>query len=136
MSQQPPRMCYAMSDVPGNHVHIDGHIALVPIHIPYPDGSIARSNDPLPLPSTSSLRMALDRHELEICTLGLSNMLVWHYISVVCRCVDKGVGGLWAFCRHWMWSVLRDFLRDEGCIRAAIHALVRCRRHDRTGDLQ
>ena len=50
LSQQPPSMCHAMIDVPGTLVHIDGHVALVPIHIPYPDGSTARPNDPLPLP--------------------------------------------------------------------------------------
>ena len=36
------------------------------------------------------------------------------------RCVDKGVGVLWAFCRNWMWSILQDFLKDEGYICAAI----------------
>ena len=36
------------------------------------------------------------------------------------RCVDNGVGVLWAFCRNWMWSILQDFLRDKGYICAAI----------------
>ena len=25
---------------------------------------------------------------------------------------------LWAFCRHWMWSVLQDSLHDEGYVHA------------------
>ena len=34
LSQQSPCMCHAMTDVPGNLFHVEGHVALVPIHIP------------------------------------------------------------------------------------------------------
>ena len=33
-----------------------------------------------------------------------------HYV----RIVDKGVGVLWAFCRHWVWGVIQQFLKSEG----------------------
>ena len=33
-----------------------------------------------------------------------------HYV----RIVDKGVGVLWAFCRHWVWGIIQQFLKSEG----------------------
>ena len=42
-----------MHDIPGHKVEIEGHLAFVPIHISYLDGSVARPDDPLPLPGNS-----------------------------------------------------------------------------------
>ena len=50
LADQTPCTCHCMSHVPGNTVHSDGHIALIPSHIPYPNGLLGRPNDPLPLP--------------------------------------------------------------------------------------
>ena len=41
------------------------------------------------------------------------------YAVVVChshypRIINKGVGVMWAFCRHWVWGVLQQFLESEG----------------------
>ena len=45
-----PCLCRLMHDVSGNKVDVEGHVAFIPIHITYPNGTIARPNDPLPLP--------------------------------------------------------------------------------------
>ena len=39
-----------------------------------------------------------------------------HYV----RIVDKGVGAMWAFCRHWVWSVLDEFLIAEGYVASSL----------------
>ena len=36
------------------------------------------------------------------------------------RLVDKGVGVLWAFCGHWGWGVLEQFLHTEDYIESPL----------------
>ena len=135
-------LCHLMHDVPGNRIEIEGHLAFVPIHISYPNGITARPNDPLTLPG-NTVRKRLMR---DLQTMGekigatvphLTRYLprdLWpetgstlKYIeqfvqrvspAMYIRCVDKGTGVMWAFCRHWVWGVLKSFLRAEGYTHA------------------
>ena len=50
LPSRPPCLCHLMHDVPGNKVDVEGHVAFIPIHMTYPDGTVARPNDSLPLP--------------------------------------------------------------------------------------
>ena len=34
--------------------------------------------------------------------------------SLYIRIVDKGVGMLWGFCRHWAWQRTHEFMVEEG----------------------
>ena len=43
----PPCKCHQSAGVPGTKVLIDGHVALIPLLIPFPDGTEATPNDPL-----------------------------------------------------------------------------------------
>ena len=53
LPSRPPCLCHLMHDVPGYKIEIEGHLAFVPIHMCYPDGTTVRPNDPLPLPGNS-----------------------------------------------------------------------------------
>ena len=126
LPSQPPCLCHTMHDVPGHKVIIEGHIALVPIHITYPDGTIARPNDPLPLPG-KSVRKRLMKDLTAIAEqigtflphlsrylprdlwpeLGATAKYVQQFVERVSlamyiRCVDKGTGILWASGHHWV----------------------------------
>ena len=122
---RPPCTCHQAADVPGTKVLIDGHLALVPLMIPFSDGKEARPNDPLPLPG----KKVRERVLKDISTVAthisatlppLHRLLsppLWpetgtrlRYISnyaarimqhFYVRIVDKGVGVLWTFC-HWV----------------------------------
>ena len=139
-----PCTCHQAADVPGTKVLIDGHLALIPLLIPFPDGTKARPTDPLPLPGNK----VRDRLLKDITTMAphISTTLpplhcllpppLWpetgtklHYISnyaaritkhFYLRIVDKGVGVLWAFRRHWVWGVLEQFLHAEGYIESPL----------------
>ena len=36
------------------------------------------------------------------------------------RIIDKGVGVMWAFYKHWVWSVLDEFLTAKGYVASSL----------------
>ena len=107
---------------------VEGHVAFIPIHVAYPDGTVARPNDPLPLPGKRVRQQLFEDLEAMGEKIGatmphLSRYLprtlwpatgaTYEYVkdfvdrvspAMYIRCVDKGTGILWAFCRHWVWG--------------------------------
>ena len=144
LPSHPPCLCHLIHDVPGNRIEIEGHLALVPIHISYPNGTTARPNDPLPLPG-NTVRKRLMRdlqamgEKIGASIPHLNRYLPWdlwpetgstlkyseQFVQRVSpamyiRCVDKGTGVMRAFCRHWVWGVLQSFLHNEGYTHAVL----------------
>ena len=138
LQAQPPCSCHQASNIPGTRIIIDGHVALCPIAIPYHDGSTARPNDPLPLNGHKVRQQLLQdlttmAHQIGATlpppltylppalwpesgarlrsVVQLADQVTKHFYV---RIVDKGVGVMWGFCRHWVWGVLQKFLADEG----------------------
>ena len=135
-SSRPPCLCHTVDHTKGNVTCIEGHLALIPVKI-HLRGKPLRPDDSIPM-SGSKVRSRsltdLQRipHQIGASVPNLAGMLplsLWpdsgsavrsvqsqvteisqsHYV----RIVDKGVGMLWGFCEHWMWSVLEEFLRKE-----------------------
>ena len=128
LSSRPPCLCHLMHDVPGHKIEIEGHLAFVPIHITYPNGTTARPNEPLPHPG-NSVRKCLMRdlqamgERIGATVPHLTRYLprdLWpetgstpKYIeqfvrrvspAMYIRCVYKGTRVMWAFFRHWVWE--------------------------------
>ena len=123
---------------------IEGHLAIVPGAIPFPDGTLARPNDPLPLPGDKVRKKLMkDRgtvaQQISATLAHLRCFLpssLWpetgtrvKYITdyaagitqhFYVRIVDKGVGVMWAFCHHCSWHVLQGFLQAEGYVPAPL----------------
>ena len=135
-SSQPPCPCHFVDHTKGNVTGIEGHLALILVKIHLPRKPLC-PGDPIPMSGSkvrSRLVTNLQRIAQQIGAFvpNLADMLppsLWpdsgsavrsvqsqvtevsqsHYV----RIVDKGVGVPWGFCKHWMWSVLREFLRKE-----------------------
>ena len=150
---RPPCTCHLANDIPGTHIIIHGHLALIPIAIPFPDGSVARPNEPSPSPvikfvnacsrtspqwQPKSLLLFPPLHRLLPPSLWPESGTRLHCISnyaariikhFYVHIVDKGAGVLSAFCRHWVWGVLESFLQVKGYVelpltpRAATEAI-------------
>ena len=135
---QPPCCCAHVQESQGNIMEIDGHKALLPVWVRSHDGTILRPSDTIPIKG-SSVRAQLIKdlqriaqqvgaevphlqrmlppslwsesgNTLKIIEKQASDISASHYV----RIVDKGVGVLWGFCKHWMWTVLHKFLVQEG----------------------
>ena len=137
LGDQPPCKCLTATKFPGVSTVIDGHVAYTPLWVPTSD-IYARPNDPLPLRGSSvrsqllsDLKKMADQigASLPLLELMLPDSLwpetghkltqVRKFAKSVCqshyvRIVDKGVGVLWAFCRHWVWGIIQQFLKSEG----------------------
>ena len=123
LGDRPPCKCHTAPVFPGVSTIIDGHIAYTPLWVPA-SNTYARPNDPLPLRGSSvrtqllsNLRKMAEQIGASLPPLELmlpdslwpesSRVLtqVRRFAKSVCqshyvRIVDKGVGVLWAFCRH------------------------------------
>ena len=132
---RPPCLCHLMHSVPGKKVLIHGHVAFVAVHITYASGATARPNDPLSLPRhrirqrlindltamgevIGATILPLTRY-LPQPKIGSTLKYLEQFVERISRamyicCVNKGTGILWAFCRHWVWGILKDFytMRD------------------------
>ena len=133
---QPPCMCSNLADHPSCRI-IEGHVALIPVTLRDMKSQPLRPNDSLPL-TGSKVRTKLFRdleqiakqinatlpnlHEALPPTLWPENGSLYRHVqteakhissSHYVRIVDKGVGVMWGFCKHWMWSVLMEFLQKE-----------------------
>ena len=146
-AEEPQCKCQADNrhvwEAAGSVVNVDGHFALVPVHIEHA-GSVLRANDPLPCGGTTSYRQAVRSLQNPAKTLGvpelgdvqLRNFLPQSGFSVsndlrervrriatdlsdvaVVRVVDKGPGQLWGFCKYWAWHQLKTFLQAQGYSR-------------------
>ena len=120
-TERPPCTCSAISPNTPGFTLIDGHAALIPVPVFYPDGTPARPNDSLALPGRVSRTHAVKavRRVCEQLNVSLPDFtsalpdVLWgetgsnlQYFeaqadhlcsSLYIRIVDKGVGMLWVF---------------------------------------
>ena len=140
LQSQPPCKCSQVSLNDGMTMEIEGHKALIPITVTDTTGNPLRPNDSLPLKGPK-VRAQLLKGITKIAdqigaTLPNLHCLLppslWvesgtnsrhvdaqaqhigdsHYV----RIVDKGVGVMWGFRKHWMWVVVESFLTSEGYV--------------------
>ena len=137
-AQKPQCTCASITSDHGHVTEIEGHKALIPVHVQSLDATTLRPNDSLPLKGTK-VRARLFKDITKIAgqigaeVPNLQHMLpstLWcesrstvrhveQQATAICashyvRIVDKGVGVMWGFCRQWMWDILEEFLIQEG----------------------
>ena len=140
-AQKPQCTCASITSDHGHVIEIEGHKALIPVHVESLDATTLRPNDPLPLKGTK-VRARLFKDITKIagqigaevpnlehmlpstlwCESGSTVRHVEQQATAICashyvRIVDKGVGVMWGFCRQWMWDILEEFLIQEGYTR-------------------
>ena len=138
---QPPCTCSSVGGQDGTKLGVDGLLVLVRVKFPLSDRSLARPNDPLPLPG-GKVRSQLIKDLVAVAEQisaelpDVHRMLphsLWSEIGATLRearstaqricesqyvhIVDKGVEVMWGFRKHWMWGVLEEFLKKEGYIK-------------------
>ena len=135
--------CHNTPPLPGSRQIIQGHVAYTPHLLPC-EGTYLRPNDPLPLKGSKvraqlikGLTKCADQLGANLPPLHLhlphslwpetgSALHTTRLFAVVVseshyvRIVDKGIGVMWAFCKHWVWSVLDEFLTAEGYVSSSL----------------
>ena len=121
-------------------MEIEGHKALIPITVTDTTRNPLRPNDSLPLKGAKVRAQLLkditkiadqigatlpNLHHMPTPSLWVESVTNSRHAdaqaqrisdSHYVRIVDKGVGVMWGFCKHWMWGVVESFLTSAGYV--------------------
>ena len=142
LQSQPPCKCSQVSVNDGTIMEIEGHKALKPISVMDTTGNPLCPSDSLPLKGPKVRAQLLkditkiadqigaalpNLHRLLPPSLWVESGTNSRHVDAQAqrisdshynRIVDKGVGVMWGFCKHWLWGVVESFLKSEGYVSA------------------